>query len=105
MVYTTHKNGHEWGMVYYCYTNIRPLDLEVRNGVGALKLWVEAYQPLCSPMSLAAMLVSAPWVVPWIPWAMNKHIVIFFFSREIQHKFGGSYAVLLCCFCLAVPVL
>ena len=22
MVYTTHKNGDEWGMVYYCYTNI-----------------------------------------------------------------------------------
>ena len=28
MVYTTHKNGDEWGMVYYCYTNIRCLDLE-----------------------------------------------------------------------------
>ena len=22
MVYITHKNGDEWGMVYYCYTNI-----------------------------------------------------------------------------------
>ena len=22
MVYTTHKNGDEWGMVYYCSTNI-----------------------------------------------------------------------------------
>ena len=22
MVYTTHRNGDEWGMVYYCYTHI-----------------------------------------------------------------------------------
>ena len=22
MIYTTHKNGDEWGMVYSCYTNI-----------------------------------------------------------------------------------
>ena len=32
MVYTTHKNGDEWGMVYYCYTNIiTNIGLDVTN--------------------------------------------------------------------------
>ena len=94
----------------------RPLDfstseIEVRSGVGPLKFWVEANQPLFSPMSSAAMLVSAPWRrVPWIPWALKKHMAgqmaifeRFFFQKKIT-EIGGSYTVVSCRFCLAVAV-
>jgi hypothetical protein len=106
-------SGYEWIRNSDTPQTKRPLafstserDLEVRSGVGPLKFWVEANQPLFSPMSSAAMLVSAPWRrVPWIPWALKKHMAIFerfFFQNPTE--IGGSYTVVSCRFCLAVAV-
>ena len=62
MVYTTHKNGDEWGMVYYCYTTVTVEHMEHKGNIveimGTLgKIWGN----ICQRPRLSNRLIGGTW--------------------------------------------
>ena len=54
MVYTTHRNGDEWGMVYYCYTNIM-----IKRGLKLDMLQIPDFQTTHAPQNMGETYILA----------------------------------------------